>query len=330
MNAHNRSSSGRHWLRVAQRLIAITLLAVLTAGWTVAASAATRAEPHPESLVRLPGHVLDALERATPAPASPADQVGFDRYLHDVYDPDSPKFRHFLSQSQIATRFGPTRKTYNDVLAYFQQRGFTLVQGSANRLTLTMRGTRAHAERALSLAIRDYQVGSRGFYANDRDPELPANISRDIQAIAGLTNAGAPAAPLNQPVPILNDACDLLTGFSIASAPGVLWMSIEGGAGLGGVLFDFYSFIFLPNLSIAAAGPVGGAVLFIGGLVSTYCAAYAFGQTFIRPSLTSAATIKKSPTGGPVPHALTRAMSRTGLLWRVPRRPSQAASPKLP
>ena len=81
-------------------------------------------------------------------------------------------------------------------------------------------------------------------------------------------------------------------------------MSIEGGAGLGGVLFDFYSFIFLPNLSIAAAGPVGGAVLFIGGLVSTYCAAYAFGQTFIRPFLTSAATVKKSPTGGPVPHAL--------------------------
>src|SRR5262249_43374642 len=149
------------------------------------------------------------------------DPAGFDRYLQDVYDARSPRFRHFLSQSQIASRFGPTKKAYDQVLAYLKQNGFTLTQGSANRLTLTVQGTRAQAERAFSLAIREYELGNRGFFANDSDPLLPAKISRDVQAIAGLNNAGAPAAPLDQPVPILNDACDLLAGFSLVSIPGV-------------------------------------------------------------------------------------------------------------
>ena len=320
------SSSACHWLRVSRCLTAALLLAVLLAEWPVPASAAARTEPYSEPLVSLPGHVLGALERATPLAASPdaaaepltltltlkrADQAGFDRYLHEVYDPNSPGFRHFLSQSQIAKRFGPTEKAYDEVRAYLQHRGFEVTQSSANRLTLTVRGTRANAERAFNLAIGDYQIGTRSFYANDRDPSLPASISRNVQAIAGLTNAGAPRAPLNQPVPILNDACDLATGASIASAPGVLWVAFEGES-LAGILFDIFSFYFLPNLSILATGPVGGAVLFIGGLVSTYCAGYTFGQYVIRPLL----NLKRSPATGAVPHGLGGSASnqKIGLL----------------
>src|SRR5215831_16471231 len=70
----------------------------------------------PGELVRLPGHVLPALTGATPVPPTPGagaepltltvvlqrtDQAGFDRYLHEVYDPASPQFRHFLSQGEI-------------------------------------------------------------------------------------------------------------------------------------------------------------------------------------------------------------------------------------
>lgn len=292
MVVHGGCSSWGTWLRISQRLTAITLLAVLIAEWTVPASAATRTETHPEALVRLPGHVLDALERAAPVAASPgaeaepltltvtlkrADQAGFERYLHDVYDPHSPRFRHFLKQSQITARFGPTKKAYDEARAYLEQTGFTLVQGSANRLTLTVRGKRPQAERAFSFAIRDYQLGSRGFYANDRDPLVPANISRDIQAIAGLTNAGAPAAPLNQPVPILNDACDLLAGFSLASIPGVGYMLLAEGATFGGAVLEGLGFLFLPFIS-ASIITGGSSILIIGSVLSTYCVAYAAGH----------------------------------------------------
>src|SRR5438552_2236240 len=106
-----------------------------------------------EDLVRLPGHVLPALKGATLAPAAAGaeaqpltltivlnrtDPIGFARYLHEVYDPGSPGFHRFLTQIELSDQFGPTQETYDAVLRYLQQNGFTLLQGSANRLTLSM------------------------------------------------------------------------------------------------------------------------------------------------------------------------------------------------
>ncbi len=70
--------------------------------------------------------------------------------------------------------------------------GFTLVEGSKNRLTLTLRGTRGNVERALYVKVRDYRIGKTSFYANDREPGLPALISADVEAIAGLSNLARP------------------------------------------------------------------------------------------------------------------------------------------
>ena len=192
MDLHGGFSPSRSWLRVWQRLTAITLLAVLSFEWALPASAAIRPESRPASLVRLPGHVLDALKSATPMPPVPgadaepltltvtlkrADQAGFDRYLHDVYDSHSPRFRPFLTQSDIAARFGPSQKAYDNVLGYMQHHGFTLLQGSPNRLTMVVKGSRAQAEQAFDTTIRDYRASNRIFHANATDPALPAAIA---------------------------------------------------------------------------------------------------------------------------------------------------------
>src|SRR5262249_42099744 len=79
----------------------------------------------PSSAIRLPGHVLPALTSATPGPqradTDPItltfvlrhdDQAAFERYLHALQDPQSPSYRHFLSQREIADRFGPSQRTY--------------------------------------------------------------------------------------------------------------------------------------------------------------------------------------------------------------------------
>jgi kumamolisin len=199
MGVYSSFSSERGWLRRWQ-LLAISLVTVLLAQWTWPASAATRPEP----LVRLPGHVLDALKDAKPLPKSPgadaeqitltivlnrADQAGFERYLREVYDRQSPRFRRFLSQHALMTRFGPTQRAYDDVLSYLQRNGFTLVQGSANRMTLTMRGTRAQAERTFGVRIGDYETSGSRFFANDADPAVPLSLAAHVQAVMGLSSA---------------------------------------------------------------------------------------------------------------------------------------------
>jgi kumamolisin len=158
-------------------------------------------------MVPIPGNVLPVLARASIARSKAAqatqrlvltfslrrdDQNGFDRYLHAVYEPHSAIYRRFLTQQQIADRFGPSRRNYNALIAYLRGHGFTITAGSTNRLTVTTSVTRAQAERALGIRIRDYNLGQREFYANDRDPVLPVQIASSVQSVQGLSDYAQP------------------------------------------------------------------------------------------------------------------------------------------
>ena len=78
------------------------------------------------------------------------------------------------------------------MLRYLKKNGFELVEGSANRLTLTVRGTRAEAERALEIRISDYRIGDKIFYANEVDPLLPKAVAQHVGDINGLNNLATP------------------------------------------------------------------------------------------------------------------------------------------
>ena len=287
MGAHARFSSTGRWLRVAKQLMTIAFLAVV-AGWHLTVSATTRLEARPQTFVRLPGHVLDGLQGAKPlTPAAGAarapitltvtlkrtDQAGFERYLHDVYDPHSPLFRHFLTQPEITSRFGPSQRAYDRVLAHLKRSGFALTEGSENRLTLTVRGTRRQAERAFGLGIRDYDVGTRSFYANDRDPLLPVSVGREIHAIAGLTNAGAPAAPLGMATPEEDNFCNLLTNLELGAAGLNLGLPLLMGLEVDFMLVAYDSLLFISPIAL---GPIT-AVGFPLALVNMYCAGLTLG-----------------------------------------------------
>lgn len=171
---------------------------------------------------RLADHVLAALPSAAPLAPGPIaknggtsadpqtlnltvvlrrdDEAGFQQYLREVYDPASGIFRQFLSPSQIAERFGPSQAAYDLVLAYLRAQNLELSEGSANRLTISVRAARDDAERAFDITIGDYFIDGREFYANDRDPMLPDAIAAHVQAISGLSNLARPIA-LTQSVP---------------------------------------------------------------------------------------------------------------------------------
>ena len=214
----------------------------------------------PSGTQRLPGHVLGVLGQATKlAPAANAaslplsltvvlnrtDEASFRAFLADIQDPNSPNFQQFLSQAELAARFGPSKQAYDATLAYLEQQGFSLVEGSANRLTLTVSGTRAQAEQAFSIQIDDYQLGSRVFYANNLNPAVPASIAPFVQAIIGLSNLAQPepqfaraspeAAPQSSPAP---------TPMAFAQAYDFAGVHTAAGAGAGetiGLLeFDNY------------------------------------------------------------------------------------------
>jgi hypothetical protein len=120
------------------------------------------------------------------------DQRGFEKFLEGVQDPRSQTYRQYLSPLEQADRFGPTSQTYQEISEWLDKEGFMLTDGSSNRLTITVRGTRAQAEKSFDVSLNDYRLDRRIFYANDRDPSVPADIAPNIQAVIGLTNIAAP------------------------------------------------------------------------------------------------------------------------------------------
>lgn len=110
-------------------------------------------------------------------------------------DPSSPLYRHYLTQQELTDVFGPSGQSYAAVRSWLGSEGFTSVRGSADRLTITARTTRARAAAAFDTPIRDFRLGTRTVYANTQDPALPAAIAPDVESIGGLDNVAQPSAP---------------------------------------------------------------------------------------------------------------------------------------
>ena len=180
------------------RLLAIVLLSAL--------AGAVRAD---ELRVTLGGHVLPALSdaRVSPTPkvavtdGAPisltivlrrTDEEGFQRFLAEVYDLKSSQYGKFASSAELAERFGPSAEDYSAVEQFFLQQGFSIVEQTANRMTLTVSGSRATVERALGVRIDNFALGERPFFANVNEPSVPAPIASKVQSVIGLSNLARP------------------------------------------------------------------------------------------------------------------------------------------
>jgi hypothetical protein len=237
------------WSRSLLWLLVVSFVSIFAAKPSLANASLDHPKETTPATVRLPGHVLSAIAKASVVSSSAKsesgtlsltlvlkrdDQAGFERFLHDLYDPKSPAFHHFLTQQQIGNRFGPSRADYNSVLRWMRSKGFKLERGSKNRLTLTMRGTRAQAERAFDVCIANYRIGGRTFRANDDDPALPPQLASRVQSIAGLSNLAIPsrsapdsglaalAAASAPDWEVTNEVCNPFTPTTTPSAIGTL------------------------------------------------------------------------------------------------------------
>jgi hypothetical protein len=163
-----------------------------------------------DARVALPGHTLSHETSAkaqrtggvAKAAAEPltltivlkrSDPLGFSQLLTDLQDPQSPRYRRYLAPVEVTERYGPTQDDFAAVAAHFAASGFTIVEGSQNRMTLMVSGSRAAVEAALHTRITDFAIGDRTFYANELDPELPVAIAKRVESIVGLSNLARPS-----------------------------------------------------------------------------------------------------------------------------------------
>jgi len=206
---------------------ALTLVVALCGMMAGCASPARWSQPVTETpdLIRLAGHVALLDDGSRPLPVGHVenvtlgvvlkreDQTGFERWLNDVYDRNSPNFAAFLDATEQADRFGPSQSTYDGAQQWLGSLGLETLSTSPGRLLLTVQGTREAVEEALQVQFRQFERQGGRHLGIDRDPTLPAEWAAKIQAITGLNGVPGPTGV---------DADTALTACGIAVVYGTL------------------------------------------------------------------------------------------------------------
>ena len=108
--------------------------------------------------------------------------------LKQLYDPNSPQYRQFLTSDQFLAQFGPTDADYQAVLAFAQAHNFTVTGTHSNRRLIDVYATAADIGNAFNITLQMYHhpVESRDFFATATEPSVEAGLP--IMDISGLNN----------------------------------------------------------------------------------------------------------------------------------------------
>ncbi|MFL5655848.1 MAG: protease pro-enzyme activation domain-containing protein, partial [Ktedonobacteraceae bacterium] len=111
-------------------------------------------------------------------------------YVEDISRPKSVNFHRYLTPAQVTQAFAPRKVTYDAVLQYLQNAGFSIVHTYKHRMLISFTGTVGLSEQVFHIAINNYTApNGETFYSNNSDPLLPASFVGEVQVINGLNNA---------------------------------------------------------------------------------------------------------------------------------------------
>ena len=249
----------QHALLFTKGSVAIVCSLALLYGWSAEAAGLKTLVGHVPEITRglTPKGKLASNKQLNLAIGLPmGDPAGLEDFLRRVYDPKDSAHGKYLSPSEFADRFGPTKEQYEQVIAFAVKNHLTVTGRHMNRLVLDLVGSVADVQRAFKITMQSYQhpTEARDFYAPDVEPSVDAELP--VADISGLNNFILPhprsvqmAAATANPVP-------------------------QTGSGPSGTYRgnDFRS-AYLPGVTLTGAGQTLGLLQF-DGFYSADIAAY--------------------------------------------------------
>jgi subtilase family serine protease len=116
----------------------------------------------------------------------PHNRAQMDELARDLYDRDSPNYRHFLTSAQFASRFAPSAAEAKTVREFLESRGLTIVKTDPRNFFVRARGTVGQMEDAFHVVLNNYEVRGQVTRANDRDPYIEGEAAPLVRSISGL------------------------------------------------------------------------------------------------------------------------------------------------
>ena len=130
------------------------------------------------------------LSLAISLPVRNPDQL--ERFLEDLYNPQSSSFHHYLSVDEFAEKFGATEADYASVIRFAEANGLTVKSKGSNRMVVDVEGPVSKIESAFHTSFGVYQhpTEARTFFAPEREPL--AELDAQILHVTGMDNVTLP------------------------------------------------------------------------------------------------------------------------------------------
>ncbi len=85
------------------------------------------------------------------------NQSALSNLLSQLYDPNSPNYRRFLTPQQFTAKFCPAEQDYQSVINFATTNSLYVVGTYSNRMLLDVIGTVPNVEKAFHIRLLDYQ-----------------------------------------------------------------------------------------------------------------------------------------------------------------------------
>jgi subtilase family serine protease len=171
--------------------VAVSAIAGVSAGTASAAAPRARVGSVPSlpNAARTTGAVRTGRQVQLSLSLASRDPLGMARMATAVSTPGTRAFRHYLSVSQFAHRFGATTAHIVAVRRALRAEGLKVAPVAANRMTLEASGSAAQVEHAFKTRLDSVRMADgRRAYANRTTPTLPAAVAPDVDSVVGLNS----------------------------------------------------------------------------------------------------------------------------------------------
>jgi pro-kumamolisin-like protein/ASPM-SPD-2-Hydin domain-containing protein/centrosomal CEP192-like protein len=195
MRNHSAQSATRMWTLPCVLVVALSVVATCPASAQVWFSnlASTSFKPYTPGAVKSGDAVMTAhynpsqMLRLTLG-LQPPHVAEEQEFLQQLQIKGKGGFHKFLSAEEWTKRFDPSVEDEQAVVDWATAQGLTITHRFPNRLIVDVEGTAATIEKAFNVTMNSYQLGTKTFFSNDRDPEIPSSLIGIIHSVGGLQN----------------------------------------------------------------------------------------------------------------------------------------------
>ncbi|KWB90319.1 hypothetical protein WL44_15220 [Burkholderia ubonensis] len=128
--------------------------------------------------------VLEHMQLLLNRPAE--TEAALDRFIDQLYDPNSPNSHRWLTPEQFGAEFGPAREDVSAVTDWLGRHGFTVNNVQKSAMVIDFSGTAEQVRRTFQTEIHKLDINGVAHIANMSNPRVPQALAGIVRGVVSL------------------------------------------------------------------------------------------------------------------------------------------------